>query len=362
MLPERVANSKHLEKLRHGDWQGLAHGERSSREAVYKQEPYSFEKWRAQRTWKRYVGLFDCFNLLRVSFWPVIVVTLASTAIVLYRQIAVERHGWAWFKGGNSSGEYSVPFQLISFALSLLLVFRTTEVYRRWWDARRSAGRLCTCMRHVVRMGVCWFGDDACGKRDLRALAHWTQILPFMMLFHVCEGHDMQAIMQNLIPRHEMDFLKRTKRPSFLVATTITHIITSADLIDLREQAMLLQLTAAMKEFGNADDILKQPLPVAYTRHTSRFMLAWLMGLPVAVWETYTWFTIPISASIAFFLLGIEYIGVQLEEPFSVLPLDRLARECQDDITELITSMQACKDIVETSLHTQIPQVFPKGA
>lgn len=32
--------------------------------------------------------------------------------------------------------------------------------------------------------------------------------------------------------------------------------------------------------------------------------------------------------------------GVQLEEPFSVLPLDKLARECQDDITEMITSMQ----------------------
>ena len=47
-----------------------------------------------------------------------------------------------------------------------------------------------------LAQGVCWFGDDACGKRDLRALAHWTQILPFMMLFHVCEGHDMQAIMQ----------------------------------------------------------------------------------------------------------------------------------------------------------------------
>lgn len=45
LLPERVANSKHLEKLRHGDWQGLAHGERSSREAVYKQEvlPDCFE-------------------------------------------------------------------------------------------------------------------------------------------------------------------------------------------------------------------------------------------------------------------------------------------------------------------------------
>ena len=76
-----------------------------------------------------------------------------------------------------------------------------------------------------------------------------------------------------------MDFLKRTKRPSFLVATTITHIITSADLIDLREQAMLLQLTAAMKEFGNADDILKQPLPVAYTRSVNQPGLACLLAL-----------------------------------------------------------------------------------
>ena len=29
---------------------------------------------------------------------------------------------------------------------------------------------------------------------------------------------------------------------------------------------MLWELTAAMTEFGHADDILKQPLPIAYTR------------------------------------------------------------------------------------------------
>ena len=47
---------------------------------------------------------------------------------------------------------------------------------------------------HPVPQGVCWFGDDAI--QDLRVLAHWTQILPYMMLFHVCDGHDMQAVMQ----------------------------------------------------------------------------------------------------------------------------------------------------------------------
>ena len=49
---------------------------------------------------------------------------------------------------------------------------------------------------NAVAQGVCWFGDDVYAKDDLRALAHWTQILPFMMLFHVCEGHDMHAVMQ----------------------------------------------------------------------------------------------------------------------------------------------------------------------
>ena len=63
-----------------------------------------------------------------------------------------------------------------------------------------------------------------------------------------------------------MDFLKQSKRPSFAVATAITHIITSASLTEAREQTMLLEVTAAMREFGDADDILKQPLPVAYTR------------------------------------------------------------------------------------------------
>lgn len=32
--------------------------------------------------------------------------------------------------------------------------------------------------------------------------------------------------------------------------------------------------------------------------------------------------------------------GVQLEEPFSVLPLEKLARECQDDIMEMIALIQ----------------------
>jgi predicted membrane chloride channel (bestrophin family) len=34
------------------------------------------------------------------------------------------------------------------------------------------------------------------------------------------------------------------------------------------------------------------------------------------------WLTIPAGAMLAFFLFGIEEIGVQIEEPFGILPLE----------------------------------------
>lgn len=39
-------------------------------------------------------------------------------------------------------------------------------------------------------------------------------------------------------------------------------------------------------------------------RHTSRFLVIWLFFLPLTLWPTARWSTIPASAVIAFLLLG----------------------------------------------------------
>lgn len=43
------------------------------------------------------------------------------------------------------------PFQLTSFALSLLLVFRTNSSYGRWYEGRRRFGRITTTCRDICR-------------------------------------------------------------------------------------------------------------------------------------------------------------------------------------------------------------------
>lgn len=57
-------------------------------------------------------------------------------------------------------------------------------------------------------------------------------------------------------------------------------------------------------------------------RHTSRFLILWLAVLPLVVTNVAGAATIPACTLIATLLLATDEVGVQVEEPFSVLPLE----------------------------------------
>ena len=40
---------------------------------------------------------------------------------------------------------------------------------------------------------------------------------------------------------------------------------------------------------GGAERIISTPIPLSYTRHTSRSLMIWLLTLPFALWETFHW-------------------------------------------------------------------------
>merc|ERR1712151_1485993 len=78
---------------------------------------------------------------------------------------------------------------------------------------------------------------------------------------------------------------------------------------------------------GANERIFKSPIPLVYTRLTARFLTIFLTLLPLALWGQLGgswnhWATIPAEFIIAFFLFGIEEVGIQIEEPFSILLLE----------------------------------------
>merc|ERR1719298_66951 len=99
-------------------------------------------------------------------------------------------------------------------------------------------------------------------------------------------------------------------------------------------------LTGLCDDVGACERIFKTPIPLVYTRHTTRFVGFWLALLPLAVYSVDpSWnhlLTIPSCSAISFFLLGIEELGLQIEEPFSILPMEAF---CDASIGAVLNAM-----------------------
>jgi putative membrane protein len=67
-------------------------------------------------------------------------------------------------------------------------------------------------------------------------------------------------------------------------------------------------------------------------RHSTRSLMLWLAGLPLALWQPMGWACIPAVFIISFIFMGIDEIGVEIEEPFAILPLTPLVKVIARDV------------------------------
>jgi predicted membrane chloride channel (bestrophin family) len=92
---------------------------------------------------------------------------------------------------------------------------------------------------------------------------------------------------------------------------------------------------------GGCERIYSSPVPLVYTRHTARFLGFWILALPLALWNAFgtSWNHVglfPAAMLISFFFFGIEELAIQLEEPFSILPLRQLVKNVEDSVDETV--------------------------
>lgn len=91
-----------------------------------------------------------------------------------------------------------VPFQLTSFALSLLLVFRTDASYSRWCAALGAWESLRSASKQLIRSAFCWMSEN---EADARArLVRWTLAYSRWVTEQAHRGGD-GGVMGLLLPR-----------------------------------------------------------------------------------------------------------------------------------------------------------------
>lgn len=297
---------------------------------------FTFENWAEHRSTRRYQKHMLGMIKSRIVWGlapPLLYIAAIATAVATYHSL-VERgllHGSLPTLNMANNG----PFGLTSFALSLLLVFRTNASYARWLDARKTLGGVVNRSRDLVRQAITYFPPQDAALAD--ALCRWTVAYSRALMCHLREQPVAEDELPQVLQCHEAAaVLAATHRPNYCLQV-LSEILAQAQVPADKAAAVRMDanITALEDATGTCERILRAPIPLSYTRHTSRFMITWLSLLPFSLWDSLGWAEVPLSVIVAFLLLGIEEIGVSIEEPFSILPLEALCDVIEANVGEL---------------------------
>ncbi|KAK9904842.1 hypothetical protein WJX75_003620 [Coccomyxa subellipsoidea] len=314
----------------------------------YRRVVFTYDDWVAHRSTTRYSrhlsGIVDS-RIFRGLLPTLTAVMMVATFVSVYETLReagiVIPHDWV-----GLTVEAGQAFNLTSFALSLLLVFRTNESYSRWLEARKAWSNILVRSRDFARQGLSWLSED---KQREDMLQRWTIAFVRSTMAHVREDCDLRSQLTEVLEPNELEQLMAAQHQPAFVLHVLSELVWGATLMEGQAVRMDEALTFFGQQVGTCERLIKTPIPLSYTRHTSRFLVMWLAFLPFSLWDACHWVTIPAAGIIAFLLLGIEEIGVQIEEPFGILPLEQFCDVAEGEIRELRNN-RSVQSLVEAGL------------
>ena len=253
-------------------------------------------------------------------------------------------------------------FTLSSPALGLLLVFRTNSSYQRWLEARQAWGRIVSHCRNIMRQAMLWIESDEDPSPFLEELSLCVWAFPRSLWAHLSdpakEPRYAAEVREAFGEEAAASLLEAPHRPLRALAL----LSGAMDRLPIDEKKKV-EMDKSVILLGDAcetcERIFSSPVPLVYTRHTARFLSMWLLLLPLGLYDSFggTWNhlgVLPASTLIAIFLFGIEELAVQLEEPFSILPLEVLCADVQQAADGMVDGM--------ASARAPLPRLPPRPA
>lgn len=222
----------------------------------------------------------------------------------------------------------TLPFTLSSPALGLLLVFRTNAAYARWMCGRDAWSRIIVHGKNLVRMSSV-FSSDVDAVEEL-SKAVWLFCRSVMN--KLSSPDEDEVVYKEQVSRIYQDSPIAAKVLSSPNRTTAAwkEVSTQLHSLSVSEPKSLLEtdksIIVLMECTSMCEQIYSSPVPLIYTRHTARCLSLWALLLPFALYSAFSgvgefWGVLPASVVMAFFLFGVDELAMQLEEPFSILPM-----------------------------------------
>jgi len=215
-------------------------------------------------------------------------------------------------------------YELVGFVLALLLVLRTNSGYDRWYEGRKLWGGIVNQSRNLAQVVL------AFGPRD----AEWReQFIRWTIAFsHACRhslrGERNLDDMRGLLGDDAVSELAAAEHMPMYISQRLCDMLQEAAAAGDIDRFALLQAetqrTQLIDHIGACERILKTPLAEAFSVKIRRFLFLYLVVLPFGIFDKAGQMTPIIVMLVAYPLLSLDQIGVELQNPFSKKRLSHL--------------------------------------
>jgi len=230
-----------------------------------------------------------------------------------------------------------LPHQLLGSALGLLLVFRTNAAYDRFWEARKQWGVVTSECRALAGHAVTFMTPQ-----QALPLLSLTAAFPVVVKSYLRGERDSRRLKALLAPSEVLALDAVVNQPQYVLAR-LRQLAQAARQVGVseKEREVLLKSVGVLGEcVSTCERIYNTPIPLSYSRHTSRFLIFYASTLPLAIVGALGWATVPVMATLCWALFGILEIGNLIEEPFTayesqrrpLLPLTEVCRTIRRDV------------------------------
>ncbi|GAA4910427.1 bestrophin family ion channel [Mucilaginibacter defluvii] len=236
----------------------------------------------------------------------------------------------------------TIPLAVSAFIgtlLSLLLAFRTSQSYERWWEARTVWGAIVNDSRTLIRQVQLFLPENAAGLGYIRQFAE-QQILWCHALSQGLRKQPWTGTVKDYMDKHAISTLNLPNHLLSQHSRTLAKAAAEFELDANKQVQIDSTITRLCDAMGKCERIKNTVFPRSYSVMIHFLIYVLMSLLPFGLEDKSKLVEIMLTFMIPALFICIEKTSILMQDPFENRPTDTptttLSRTIESNIREMV--------------------------
>ncbi|WP_417602465.1 bestrophin family protein [Owenweeksia hongkongensis] len=244
---------------------------------------------------------------------------------------------------------------ILGTALAIILGFRNSSAYDRWWEARKIWGGVVNESRTFTRQGLTIVDPKNVPEelwRKCTRIVHyqiaWVNALRLQLREQKDEALWQKEVGYYLRKKDFEQIMQKTNKVTQIAMLNGYAIkeLNAHDIMDIYSYIQMDDTLTRLTDLqGRAERIKATPLPRPYDYYTLAFLSTFILFLPFALIETFISISapllvVPVTIIVGWIFYQIYVLGLSMSSPFqnwkTDVPLSAISTVIEIDLKEII--------------------------